>query len=299
MAKESAAPSPAAAFHHILFPVDFTNRCSAAAKHVRAMAASFNANITLVHAVDDPLKWYGAPDPEAVVEVDIPRVREESGQTLRKFAQAEFPGSDIPIVSDLGDPADLIERISKSVNADLIMMPTSGRGRFRAAILGSITTKVLHDLTIPVWTDTHREAALPEQSLPIRSVICAIDLGPESVGALRFAAGLAHHFGATLCIAHGIPVTEMSLGRYSGIEPPMYMEDFARIEIEKLQSEAGTAAEVRLESAPIATAVRNAALERGAGLVVIGRGEIGESAGRLREHTHSIIRESPCPVLSL
>jgi nucleotide-binding universal stress UspA family protein len=286
-------------FQHILFPVDFSDRCSAAAKHVRVMAALFDANITVVHAVDDPLKWYGAPDPEAVVEVDVRRVREESDQSLRKFAQTEFPGSDIPIVSDLGDPVDLIERVSKTVQADLIMMPTRGRGRFRAALLGSITTKVLHDLTIPVWTDVHREAALSQQNLPIRSVVCAIDLGPESLGAVQFAADFAGHCGATLCIAHGIPATEMLLGSYSKIEPPMYMEDFARTEIEKLQSAAGTSAKVWLESAPIATAVRNAAVEHRADLVVIGRGEIGQSAGRLKEHTHSIIRESPCPVLSL
>jgi nucleotide-binding universal stress UspA family protein len=286
-------------FQHILFPVDFTDRCSAAAKHVRAMAVLFNANITVVHAVDDPLKWYGAPDPEAVVEVDIPRVREESGLALRKFAQTEFPGSDIPIVADLGDPADLIERISNTVRADLIMMPTRGRGRFRAALLGSITTKVLHDLTIPVWTDSHREAALSQHNLPIRSVVCAIDLRPESLGVLRFAADFTERCGATLCIAHGIPATEMLLGSYRKIEPPMYMEDFARGEIEKLQTEAGTSAEARLESAPIGAAVRNAAAEYRADLVVVGRGEIGQSTGRLKEHTHSIIRESPCPVLSL
>jgi nucleotide-binding universal stress UspA family protein len=286
-------------FQHILFPVDFTDRCSAAAKHVRAMAALFNANITVVHAVDDPLKWYGAPDPEAVVEVDIPRVREESGQALRKFAQTEFPGSDIPIVSDLGDPAELIERISKTAKADLIMMPTRGRGRFRATLLGSITTKVLHDLAIPVWTDSHREVLLSQQNLPIRSVVCAIDLGPESLGVLQFAADFAGRCGATLCIAHGVPTTEMLLGSYSEIKPPMYMEDFARTEIEKLQTEAGTSAEVRLESAPIAVAARNAAVEHRADLVFIGRGEVGQSSGRLKEHTHSIIRESPCPVLSL
>jgi nucleotide-binding universal stress UspA family protein len=299
MSNESAALSPQAAFRHILFPVDFTDRCAAAAKHVRAMAASFDANVTLVHAVEDPLKWYGVPDSEAVVEVDIPRVREESGQSLRKFAQTEFPGSDIAIVSDLGDPADLIERISKSANADLIMMPTRGRGRFRAALLGSITTKVLYDLTIPVWTDTHREAAQSQENLPIRSVVCAIDLGPESASVLRFAAGFASRCGAKLCIAHGVPTTEMLLGKYSEIEPPMYMEDFARTEIEKLQAEAGTSAEVRLESAPIATAVGNAASGCSADLVIIGRGEVGHSAGRLKEHTHSIIRESSCPVLSL
>jgi len=286
-------------FQHILFPVDFTDRCSAAAKYVRAMAVSFESNVTLVHAVDDPLKWYGAPDPEKVVEIDVPRLREESGQSLRKFAQTEFPGSEIAIVADLGDPAQLIEETSQRLSADLIMMPTRGRGRFRAALLGSVTTKVLHDLIIPVWTDVHQEAIPPERNLAIRSIVCAVDLGPESVRGLRFASDFANHWGAKLCVAHGIPVAEMLLGRYSEIEPPVYMEDFARAEIEKLQSEAGTSAAVWLEGAPIAQAVRNAADQHHADLVIIGRSEIGRPAGVMKEHTHAIIRESPCPVLSL
>jgi hypothetical protein len=72
---------------------------------------------------------------------------------------------------------------------------------------------VLHDLTISVWTDTHPDEDSSQQNLPIRSVVCAIDLGPESLGVLQFGAGFAGHWGATLRIAHGIPATEMLLGR--------------------------------------------------------------------------------------
>jgi nucleotide-binding universal stress UspA family protein len=94
-------------------------------------------------------------------------------------------------------------------------------------------------------------------------------------------------------------VTELLLGSYSDIEPPAYMENFARTQIEKLQHQTGTSAEVWLERAPIAQVVRNAAVRKKADLVVVGRGEIGHFAGRMRAHTLSIIRESPCPVLSL
>jgi len=286
-------------FQQILFPVDFSDRCSAAAKYVAAMAASFGSKITLLHAVDDPLKWYGSPNPVSVVEIDVPRVLKESSESLRRFAEAEFPGSDVAIRAELGDPADLIERTAKALKANLIMMPTRGRGRFRSALLGSVTTKVLHDLPIPVWTEIHQEATLPQHHLPIRNLICAIGLEPESAGVLRWASAFASHCNATMCIVHGIPVSELLLGPYSEIKLPDYMEDFARAEIQKLQREAGTSADVWLEAAPIAKVVREAAVRRSADLVVIGRGEVGHFAGRMRSHTSSIIRESPCPVLSL
>jgi nucleotide-binding universal stress UspA family protein len=274
-------PSMTANFQQILFPVDFSDRSSAAAKYVRAMAASFKAKVTLVHAVE------------------APRVLEESETSLKRFAGAEFPGFDVATLSELADPADLIERAVSTFKADLIMMPTRGRSRFRSALLGSVTAKVLHDLPIPVWTEVHQEAPLSEQHLPIRNLIAAIDLGPESADLLRFASDFAGHFGAVMRIAHGVPATEMLLGKYSEIEPPDYMEDFARTEIAKLQGEAGTSAEVWLRNAPIAEVVRDAALRQQADLVIIGRGEIGHFAGRMRAHTYSILRESPCPVLSL
>jgi nucleotide-binding universal stress UspA family protein len=136
-------------------------------------------------------------------------------------------------------------------------------------------------------------------ALPIRNLIAAIDLGPESAAVLRFASDFARHSNATLRIAHGIPATEMLLGKYSELKLPDYIEDFARAEIEKLHGEAATSAELSLENAPIADVVRNAGLQQRADLVIIGRGEIGHFAGRMRAHTYSIIRESPCPVLSL
>jgi hypothetical protein len=45
--------------------------------------------------------------------------------------------------------------------------------------------------------------------------------------------------------------------------------------------------------------VRQAALDRHADLVVIGRGVMHSTFGRLRTQSYDIIRQSPCPVLSL
>ncbi len=53
------------------------------------------------------------------------------------------------------------------------------------------------------------------------------------------------------------------------------------------------------ENGNVADCVRNLALQKRADLVVIGRGAIRTGLGRLHAHSYDIIRESPCPVLSV
>ena len=66
-----------------------------------------------------------------------------------------------------------------------------------------------------------------------------------------------------------------------------------------MQAELGTNLEVCLEGGTAAEIIRDASLHHQADLVVIGRGAISHTLGRLRSGAYDIIRESPCPVLSV
>jgi hypothetical protein len=66
-----------------------------------------------------------------------------------------------------------------------------------------------------------------------------------------------------------------------------------------LQEEVGTKLEVCLEGGDVSTVVKGAAEHHQADLVIIGRGKLRGPLGRLRTHSYGIIRDSPCPVLSL
>jgi nucleotide-binding universal stress UspA family protein len=50
---------------------------------------------------------------------------------------------------------------------------------------------------------------------------------------------------------------------------------------------------------PISQVVREAALADGADLVIIGSGKVHKTLGLLRSNAYAIIRDSPCPVLSM
>jgi nucleotide-binding universal stress UspA family protein len=66
-----------------------------------------------------------------------------------------------------------------------------------------------------------------------------------------------------------------------------------------MQKEAGTNFEVLIEAGNIPETVRRVAENQRADLVLIGRGALPHFAGRLRSHAYAIVRDMPCPVLSV
>jgi nucleotide-binding universal stress UspA family protein len=199
-----------------------------------------------------------------------------------------------------GDPARTIVEYAHSENSDLIVMPTHGYGPFRRLLLGSVTSKVLHDADCPVWTGVHLEKHPSAEPLALSHILCAIDLGPHSTKALDWASRLATEFRSKLTIVHVVasldPRTE---DYYFAPEWRKYVMDQAKEDIEKLQRNVGTQAEVDLETGDISKSVSLAAENLKADLMVIGRGATAGVLGRFRMHAYAIIRQSPCPVVSV
>jgi nucleotide-binding universal stress UspA family protein len=139
-------------FKKILFPVDFSQRCTAAVPSVQAMVRRFDSELTVLHVVDLPATVGIAP-PEAAAWATLigaDRLRENGRIALSRFVAREFRGVEVKAESTEGDPATMIVDYARDTAADLIMMPTSGVGRFRRMLLGSVTAKVLHDIAVPV-----------------------------------------------------------------------------------------------------------------------------------------------------
>jgi nucleotide-binding universal stress UspA family protein len=73
----------------------------------------------------------------------------------------------------------------------------------------------------------------------------------------------------------------------------------ARESIEKLQKAVGMKTPLCVAVGEVAGAVREEAERHNSDLIIIGRGLLHETLGRLRTHSHGIIRQAPCPVLSV
>jgi nucleotide-binding universal stress UspA family protein len=70
-------------------------------------------------------------------------------------------------------------------------------------------------------------------------------------------------------------------------------------EIRKLLEKVPAQPEIIIESGDPPRTVSSLALQVGADVLVIGRGSAAGVFGRLRTNAYSIIRQSPCPVVSV
>jgi nucleotide-binding universal stress UspA family protein len=219
-------------------------------------------------------------------------------ELLDKFLPDEFAGLNVRRYVVTGDPAHEIVGYAKNEKADLIMMPTHGRGPFREFVLGSVTTKVLHDTPCPVWTSAHLDEERPPALPFLASLVCAVDLDDIGTHTLRYAGNFARVTGARLTVAHAVPAIEALPAAYMDLEFRTSLMEAARKRLAEMQELAGTEAIVCVGGGNIAQFVKHAAKSHNAELVIIGRGGYG-AWGRLRTHDYAIIRACECPVLSL
>jgi nucleotide-binding universal stress UspA family protein len=131
-------------------------------------------------------------------------------------------------------------------------------------------------------------------------IACAVDLGPLSNSVLSWASRLSWEFGAPLSVIHVVASLDPRLQEY-GLSPEWtsYVINETKAELARLLAADGVPGDIHVEIGPIVSAVADAAKEVRADLLVIGRNSHDSMAGRLPTNAYAIIRESPCPVLSV
>ena len=126
-------------FKHILFPVDYSTPCAAIVPYVKDIARRFSASLALVHASGLGLEALGYNE----LSISDPDWEERSRafeeKRLREFAAEAFPNQHADCIVELGEPGNAIHKVVQHQGADLVMLPTHGRGPMRRFLLGSVT----------------------------------------------------------------------------------------------------------------------------------------------------------------
>jgi nucleotide-binding universal stress UspA family protein len=277
---------------NILYPVDFSDRCSHVWPAVEEMGRTLRAPITLFHVLD--MQY-------------LDSIKMSSGmESIRAYAREKLEHFPIPdsvpkVRREIaeGHAVSCIVDRARKLEAPLIVMPTRGHTRFRQLLLGSVTSGVLHDATCPVWTEAHSEEAAAPTGI-YRSMVCAVDMGPRTPEVLQAASEFSRQFGASLRVVHSVVQVDPQFTSGLTARAHSFLVDKARDEFPAHCRKAGLTLPLEIvEEGGLVDGVIEAAAKYRADLLIIGRGVIQGPLGRLRTNAHELIRRSHCPVLSV
>ena len=293
-------------FKKILFPVDYSPSCNAVVPYVKDMAQHFSASLTLVHAYALRPAFVSRDLEGVLVYSDLayadPKLVEDASRAeqlrLIDFAAKTFPGIHVDALAEEGEAATVIERVLQHQGADLVMMPTRGCGIVRRLLLGSVTAKVLHDSSAAIWTGASSVITAAKPAAPYKSILCALDETEEAEAVLRAAAALAKSYHAGLTLLH---VLEMPPGNPE-LDFSPYRQDLIEAShgrMRELKRKLNLDAADVVVDAAISDGITQEVARRKADLVVVGRGHDQGVFSRIWSRLYSVVRDSPCPVLSI
>ncbi|MEJ2280392.1 MAG: universal stress protein [Candidatus Bathyarchaeota archaeon] len=118
----------------ILSAVDGSKPSNKALEYSAELARNFNANLALVHVEEDKLVRIGGPQ---VVDC-LGTV----GECILKDAETKVKGLSFDKILEYGSPAEIIIKVAKKANVDIIVVGSRGLSSVRRYMLGSVSDDI-------------------------------------------------------------------------------------------------------------------------------------------------------------
>jgi nucleotide-binding universal stress UspA family protein len=150
-ASETAAAEPGfewPRYPRILVALDDTPAAAFALGHVVPYAIDQRSQLTLLTVVPNPpaaVAMAGVA-PERIAE----QMEKQADKHLHRVVDSLPRDLSVTTIIRHGDPAEEILRVAGEQSVDVICMGARGRGRVSGALLGSVSTAVLHHSPAPV-----------------------------------------------------------------------------------------------------------------------------------------------------
>jgi len=145
----------------ILIALDYFSTAQQIADDGFALAKSMNAEVVLLHVVTDPVYYsstayspimgFGSYSDIDLMQMEIDDGLKKASQDFLDDTKNHLNSVSIETMVEEGDVADSILESAKKIKADLIVMGSHSRKWLEEVIMGSVTAKVLHHTTIPVY----------------------------------------------------------------------------------------------------------------------------------------------------
>ena len=196
----------------LIVPVDGSDHAVEAAKYASRLAVALDLPVVLVHAfpasVTDVFRKLGA----GAEGITLGRLSSRGFESIRKesadtaFGRTrEHIEQGVKVEERLlaGDAAEAIPRFVNEYERPHVVMGRRGLGVFREALLGSISERVVHEVTAPVTVVSQGQT----ESAQTGPLVVPVDGSEFAAAALRHAGHLATALRFEIHLLHASPAT--------------------------------------------------------------------------------------------
>jgi nucleotide-binding universal stress UspA family protein len=296
----------------ILVPLDFSRASIQALKYTIPLAKEFGATIHLVHVqpVEELTAIENAGGLMLSCADSIALMQDRLSEALRD--QGKFWPDHCHVVS--GRPFEEICKLAGRIEADLIVLPTRGLGRFKHVLLESTAERVIRYASCPVLIPrgTRFKSITwnggPDRSgFKLRKILAPVDFSKCSLAGVRYAARLARDAGATLRLFHVVfPYTQVfALDRVNGDITPLVKaaRATAREEMTELRGMSflrGVPCETEIRTGSVVAEICRESARPDIDLIVTStHGYSGFNRALIGSVAEHVVRHAECPILTV
>lgn len=184
---------------------------------------------------------------------------------------------------------------AKQHKPDLILMPTHGWSVFRESLIGGVTAKVLHAQAARSRQEsTWKQESIRRLPSPSQISLPLVILAPKARRHCPGLPNLPKNWRRQLTVVHVLPV----LGQHESANQKLLKES-AEANLSVLIEKLPLQPRMEILVGGPAEVICGYVNENASDLLVVGRGAIGHSLGRLRAQTYAMTNRSSCPVVSV
>lgn len=140
-------------FTKILTAIDFSENSEYAFDYALTLATQFNAELTIMHVINEPVDLRGFYVPHISFEQLEKEIEESAVKMMTTFCNSKlgtFSNYKTSIVT--GIPCDEITAAAGRIDASLIVIGTHGRTGLDRILFGSTAERVVRSASCPVLT---------------------------------------------------------------------------------------------------------------------------------------------------
>jgi nucleotide-binding universal stress UspA family protein len=282
------------AVKNILFATDFSVASDAARPIAIQIARRYGAKVCGVHVnrFDD----YTAAASNAWVGMAEAAEKQTKEDTRRLNEQLQSIEHEVVVTE--GNIWEVVSKLIREKEIDLVVLGTRGRTGLGKTILGSVAEQILRQSTCPVLTVGPHVNLWSDEYGKMREILYATDLAAEFPMAAPYAVSLAQENQAHLVLLHVIEDPKA--------EDLMHSPKAVDVKERKLQQlvtqQAGLWCEPTyiVEQGPAAEKILDVAKRRHTDLIVLGARPAKGLATHLNIGTvHKVVSQATCPVLTI